>query len=57
VQEAGYAGLGALFGVTADVALAASLLRRARDLALGVPILLVWQFVEARRLRRAPARP
>jgi putative membrane protein len=51
VQEAGYAGLGAIFGVSPDLSLAVSLVRRARDLALGVPILLLWQFFEMRRLR------
>lgn len=55
IQEAGYVGLGRLFGVTPEIALSASLLRRARDVALGVPILLVWQFVELRRLRRGTA--
>ena len=30
---------------------AVSLVRRARDVAVGVPILLVWQFLEMRRLR------
>ncbi len=53
VQEAAYAGLGAIFGVPAEIALGVSLLRRARDLAVGVPILLCWQGVELRRLRRA----
>ncbi len=51
IQEAGYAGLGALFGVTPEVALSVSLLRRARDLALGIPILLAWQIIEMRGLR------
>jgi putative membrane protein len=51
VQEAGYIGLGALFGVPAEMALATSLIRRARDLVIGVPILLIWQLVEVRRLR------
>jgi putative membrane protein len=51
VQEAGYVGLGALFGVAPEVALGASLIRRARDIAIGIPILLVWQFFEVRRLR------
>ncbi len=53
VQEAGYAGLGAIFGIAPELSLAVSLVRRARDLALGVPILLVWQFLEMRRLRAA----
>ena len=51
IQEAGYVGLGSLFGITPEIALGASLLRRGRDLALGVPILLLWQLVELRRLR------
>jgi putative membrane protein len=51
VQEAGYAGLGAIFGVPPEMSLAVSLVRRARDIAIGVPILLLWQFVEMRRLR------
>ena len=51
VQEAGYAGLGALFGMPVELSLAVSLLRRARDLAVGVPILLVWQGLELRALR------
>ncbi|HEY2131457.1 MAG TPA: lysylphosphatidylglycerol synthase domain-containing protein [Acetobacteraceae bacterium] len=51
VQEAAYIGLAAIFGVPAEAALSVSLLRRARDLALGIPILLCWQFVELRRLR------
>ena len=51
VQEAGYAGLGAIFGVPPELSLGVSLIRRARDVAVGVPILLVWQFFEMRRLR------
>jgi hypothetical protein len=52
VQEAGYAGLGALFGIPPEISLGVSLLRRARDLALGIPILLIWQLVEVRRLHK-----
>jgi glycosyltransferase 2 family protein len=51
VQEAGYAGLGAIFGVPPELSLGVSLVRRARDLAVGVPILLIWQLFEVRRLR------
>jgi len=51
VQEATFIGIGALFGISPQLALSASLLRRARDLALGVPILLAWQWVELRRLK------
>ena len=53
VQEAGYAGFGLLYGVPPDISLGVSILGRARDLAVGVPILLVWQWLEVRRLRVA----
>jgi putative membrane protein len=52
VQEAGYAGVGALFGIPPEISLGVSLLRRARDLALGIPVLLIWQLVEVRRLHK-----
>jgi len=55
VQELVYASLGSVFGCPPEFSLAVSLLRRARDIALGVPILLLWQLVEARRLRRVAA--
>jgi hypothetical protein len=53
VQEGGYVVLGPLFGIAPETMLALSLLKRARDLALGVPALLLWQGLEARRWRRA----
>ena len=49
VQEAAYTILAPLFGVGAEFGLAVSLLKRARDIAVGVPILLIWQAVEGRR--------
>jgi putative membrane protein len=52
VQEGGYIMLGALFGLAPETALALSLARRARDVAIGVPVLLTWQVVEARRSAR-----
>lgn len=55
VQEAGYAGVGALFGIPPEISLSVSLLRRARDLAIGVPVLLFWQLVEIRRLHKPSA--
>jgi len=57
VQEAGYAGLGAIFGVPPELSLGVSLVRRARDLVVGVPILLIWQFFEMQRLRAAQRVP
>ncbi len=56
VQEAGYAGLGAIFGVPPELSIGVSLVRRARDIAVGVPILLLWQALEVRRLRAAAAK-
>jgi glycosyltransferase 2 family protein len=52
VQEGGYVMLGALFGLPPEVALALSLLKRARDLTIGVPALLAWQVAEGGRLWR-----
>ena len=50
VQEAGYVGLGAVFGVPPEIALGVSLLRRAREIGWGLPILGLWQWQEVRRL-------
>jgi putative membrane protein len=52
VQEAAYAMLMPLFGLSAPVGIALSLLRRARDIAMGIPILLVWQAAEGGRMMR-----
>jgi putative membrane protein len=49
VQEATYAVLMPFFGMAAPVGLALSLLKRARDIAIGIPILLVWQAAEGGR--------
>jgi putative membrane protein len=58
VQEGAYILLGPLFGVATDTALAISVLKRARDIAIGVPVLLMWQAAEGRRaLSRSAVRP
>jgi putative membrane protein len=59
IQEGAYIVLGAAFGLPPEMALALSLLKRARDLVLGVPALLTWQLTEGRRLlaRRSIAPP
>jgi glycosyltransferase 2 family protein len=57
VQEGAYIILGQNFGLTPDMALALSLLKRARDLALGAPALAVWQLFETGRLWRRVAAP
>jgi putative membrane protein len=56
VQEGAYVLLGPLFGLPVEAALALSLIKRARDLAVGVPMLLGWQVMEGRR-PFAPAGP
>jgi putative membrane protein len=49
VQEAGFVALGLVLGLDPSTALALGLIRRARDLALGLPALAVWSAIEARR--------
>jgi putative membrane protein len=49
-QEGAYVLAAPLFGLTAESALALSLLKRAKDLAIGVPALLIWQATEGRKL-------
>ncbi|HEY1259611.1 MAG TPA: lysylphosphatidylglycerol synthase domain-containing protein [Stellaceae bacterium] len=55
VQEAAYILLGAGFGMTPQMALALSLLKRSRDLVIGLPALAVWQLAETGRLWRRTA--
>jgi len=50
--EASYVLFGALFGLPADIALVISLSKRVRELALGVPGLLVWHWLEGQYLLR-----
>jgi len=57
VQEGAYILLGAGFGLTPETALALSLLKRARDLTIGLPVLAAWQLVESGRLWRRVAAP
>ena len=47
VQEGAYVILAPLFGIGPEVALAVSMLKRARDVAVGVPVLLMWQAAES----------
>jgi uncharacterized membrane protein YbhN (UPF0104 family) len=53
VQEGGYALLAQLFGLPAEMGLAVSLLKRAREIVLGVPALVYWQTVEGRTALRS----
>lgn len=50
VQEGAYVLIGALFGLNAEIALALSLVKRVRDLLLGLPALAGWQLFEGRRI-------
>jgi putative membrane protein len=53
VQEGGYLVVGNLLGIPGNAAFALSLIARMRELALGIPGLVVWQLIEGRRLLRA----
>ncbi len=53
IQEGAYTLLGGIFGIPPDVALSLSLMRRARDFVIAVPVLVVWQGIEAKRLKAA----
>lgn len=55
VQEGGYVVIGNLLGIPGDAAFALSLIARVRELVLGIPGLISWQLIEARRLWRARA--
>ncbi len=52
VQEGAYVMLLGIFGLSPQTALALSLLKRGRDLLLGVPALVLWQSLEGRHLLR-----
>jgi hypothetical protein len=52
VQEGGYILLGGALGIAPEIALALSLLKRGRELALGTVALLLWHSIESRRMWR-----
>jgi putative membrane protein len=57
IQEGAYIVLGTAFGLSPEMGLALSLLKRARDLTIGLPVLALWQAIEGGRLwRRAAAK-
>ena len=56
VQEGGLIVVCQLFGLAPEVAIALSLMKRLREIVLGVPGLLAWQYFEARG-RAAPVPP
>lgn len=50
IQEGGYLLLGAVLGIPPQTGLALSLGKRVRELALGIPGLIVWQMGTGKRL-------
>jgi uncharacterized membrane protein YbhN (UPF0104 family) len=48
VQEGGFVVACGLFGLPPDVSIAVSLIRRLRDVVLGVPALAAWHWLEGR---------
>lgn len=54
-QEAAYVMLGPVFGLPAETALVLSLAKRARDIAIGVPVLVLWHLLDTRAPRVEPA--
>lgn len=52
IQEAGYAAVAPVFGFPPEIGLAISLLRRARDIVVALPVLLFWQLIEGKRATR-----
>jgi putative membrane protein len=54
VQEGGFIIICQAFGLSPEVAIALSLMKRLREVVLGVPALLAWQRMEARPSRAAP---
>ncbi|MDI2091050.1 lysylphosphatidylglycerol synthase domain-containing protein [Commensalibacter oyaizuii] len=54
IQEGAYVILGAIFGIDPHLSFGLSILRRARDILIGIPALLLWQFAEIRFLRKHP---
>ena len=53
VQEGGYVLVGNLLGIPGETAFALSLIARVRELIVGIPGLVAWQVIEARRVLRA----
>jgi putative membrane protein len=57
VHEGGYVFVGGLLGIPGEAAFALALIRRVRELALGVPGLIVWQLIEGGRTWRKHVLP
>jgi glycosyltransferase 2 family protein len=55
IQEGGFIALGGLFGIPPEAALALSFVKRVPDLAIGLPGLVAWYWLEFQRLPALPA--
>jgi putative membrane protein len=56
LQEGGYMLVGAVLGLPTEIALAVSLLKRGRELLMGLPALFVWHYIEhSTAKQKAPA--
>lgn len=55
VQEGGFMLAGSLVGLPPDAAVALSMVKRAREVLVGLPGLAAWQWSEGRHLLRRPA--
>jgi uncharacterized membrane protein YbhN (UPF0104 family) len=54
VAEGGYVVVCHLFGLAPEVAIALSLMKRVREVVLGVPALIAWHWLERRPARNLP---
>ena len=54
VSEGGFVMVGALFGLSPQVSIALALIKRMREIALGLPALAAWQWLEHRAAPRTP---
>lgn len=56
IQEGGYVVVGSLLGIEPYIAIALSLMKRTREIVMGIAGVFVWQVLESHRLWRAQAR-
>jgi putative membrane protein len=52
VQEMAYAAMGTALGIGPEAGLALSLVKRARDFMIGVPVIIGWAIIEGRKFRK-----
>jgi len=57
IQEGGYLVVARIVNISGNTALAAALVRRARELILGIPGAFIWQLIEARHALKTRLNP